>query len=146
MEVKTCFTKKLHSLVVSQLTKFLLSQTMYKKIFNLMVLMTSVLIIQLLTGYITNYIIHLNTGLSPFKITALAMVALVFVLVPSYRYMSSKVEVMIARLLLSGSNSLGKTMGLLLSFVLIFGILFLIYLYHWFNINIFDYVSNGDFK
>jgi len=74
------------------------------------------------------------------------MVALVFVLVPSYRYMSSKVEVMIARLLLSGSNSLGKTMGLLLSFVLIFGILFLIYLYHWFNINIFDYVSNGDIK
>ena len=111
-----------------------------------MVLMISVLIVNLLTGFITNIIIHYNTGLSPFKVTAIAMVALVFVLVPSYRYMSSKIEVMVAKILLSGSNSLGKTMGLIFSFAVIFGILFLIYLYHWYNINIFDFVTNSEPK
>ena len=111
-----------------------------------MVLMISVLIIQLLTGYITNRIIHYETGLSPFKVTAIAMVALVFVLVPSYRYMHSKVEVMVARILLSGSNSLGKTVGLIFSFAIDFGTLFLIYLYHWFNINVFDFITKGNLK
>jgi len=74
------------------------------------------------------------------------MVALVFILVPSYRYISSKIEVMIAKLLLSGSNSLGKTIGLLFSFTLAFGILFLIYLYHWFNINVFDFLNPSEIK
>lgn len=111
-----------------------------------MVLMISVLIVNLLTGFITDKIIHYNTGLSPYKVTAIAMVALVFVLVPAYRYMHSKVEVMIAKLLLSGTNSLGKTAGLIFSFALVFGILFLIYLHHWFNINLFDYVSRDDLK
>ncbi len=108
--------------------------------------MISVLIIQLLTGYITNKIIHYETGLSPYKVTAFAMVALVFVLVPAYRYMHSKVEVIVAKILLSGSNSLGKTVGLIVSFALVFGILFLIYLHHWFNINLFDYLSKDEIK
>ncbi len=119
---------------------------MYKKIFNLMVLMISVLTVNLLSNFITNRIIHLKINLNPFQVTLIAMVALVFILVPAYSYMSTKVEVLIAKLLLHGSVSLGKTIGLLFSFALVFGILFLIYLHHWFNINLFDYVSNGDGK
>jgi hypothetical protein len=52
--------------------------------------------------------------------------------------MSPKVEVLIARVLLSGSNSFGKTVGLLLTFFFIFGILFFIYLKQWFNITFWE--------
>ena len=119
---------------------------MYKRIFNLMVLMISVLIVNLLTSYITHRIVHYKTDINPYKFTAIAMFALVFILVPSYRYMSSKIEVLVARFLVSGTNSLGKTLGLLFSFSLVAGVLFLIYLYHWFNINVFDLLSTSTLK
>ena len=109
---------------------------MYKKLFNVMVLMITVLTVNLLTGWITNYIIHYKLGLSPYKYTAIAMLALVFILVPAYSYLDKKAEYLIAKVLLSGSNSFGKLVGLLLSFAVIFGILFIIYLQEWFHINL----------
>lgn len=111
---------------------------MYKKIFNVMVLMISVLTLNLLTGFITNYIVHYKIDLNPFKFTAIAMLALVFILVPAYSYMSGKIEILVARVLISGSNSFGKMIGLLFSFAIIFAVLFTIYLQLWFNINLLD--------
>ncbi|MCW3083704.1 MAG: hypothetical protein JWP12_1070 [Bacteroidetes bacterium] len=107
-----------------------------------MVLMISVLTVNLLTGFITNHIIHYNIALNPYKFTGIAMLALVFILVPAYSYMSAQVEILIARVLLSGSNSFGKIIGLLLSFALIFSILFAIYLHEWFNINLLTVLKN----
>ena len=101
-----------------------------------MVLMITVLLVNLLTGFITQKIVHYNLGINPYKYTAIAMLALVFILVPAYRYMSARIEILVARVLLSGSNSFGKTLGLVISFSLIFGILFAVYLYTWFRINI----------
>jgi hypothetical protein len=107
-----------------------------------MVLMISVLTLNLLTGFITNYIVHYNIALSPYKFTAIAMLALVFILVPAYSYMSGKVEILVARVLVSGSNSFGKNIGLLLSFAVIFITLFAIYLHQWFNINLLEVLKN----
>ena len=101
-----------------------------------MVLMITVLTVNLLTGYITNNIIHYNLELNPYKFTAIAMLVLVFILVPAYSYLNARVELLVAKVLLSGSNSFGKIVGLLLSFVLIFAVLFAIYLHDWFQINI----------
>lgn len=109
---------------------------MYKKFFNIIVLMITVLTVNLLTNYITNYIINYKTYVNPYKYTAIAMLALVFILVPAFSYMSNRVEYLIAKVLLSGSNSFGKITGLFISFVFIFGILFIIYLNDWFNINL----------
>lgn len=111
---------------------------MYKKLFNLMILVISVLTLNLLTGFITNYIVHYDIGINPYKFTGIAMLALVFILVPAYSYMSPKIELLVARVLVSGSNSFGKNVGLLLSFAVIFGILFVIYLHQWFDINLWD--------
>jgi hypothetical protein len=116
--------------------KYYLSDFMYKKLFNLMVLMISVLTLNLLTGFITDYIVHYKIDINPFKFTAIAMLTLVFILVPAYSYMSSRVEYLVARVLVSGSNSFGKTLGLLISFATIFGILFAIYIHQWFHINL----------
>ena len=115
---------------------------MYKKLFNIMVLMISVLIINLLTGYITNYIVHYKLDLNPFKFTAIAMLVLVFILVPSYSFMGTRIEILVARILVKGSNSFGKIIGLLLSFAIIFGILFTIYLHQWFHINLIVEIKN----
>lgn len=101
-----------------------------------MVLMISVLTVNLLTGFISNYIIHYKLGLNPYKFTAIAMLVLVFILVPAYSYMSAQIDLLVARVLVSGSSSFGKILGLLLSFAVIFGILFAIYLYQWFGINL----------
>ena len=100
-----------------------------------MVLMISVLTVNLLTGWITDYIIHYKLGINPYKFTAIAMLALVFILVPAYTYLGKQVEYLIAKVLLSGSNSFGKIMGLLLSFAAIFSVLFIFYLREWFHIH-----------
>ncbi len=107
-----------------------------------MVLMISVLLVDLLTGFVTSYIIHYKIEINPYKFTLIAMFALVFILVPSYRYMSSKLEILVAKILLSGANSFGKTFGLLLSFSLIFFVLFSIYLNQWFHINVLVELKN----
>jgi hypothetical protein len=109
---------------------------MFKKLFSIMVLMISVLSVNLLTGFITDHIIHYKLDLNPYKFTALAMLVLVFILVPAYSFLSEKIEILVARILLSGSNSFGRTFGLLISFALIFSILFAIYLNEWFSINL----------
>jgi hypothetical protein len=103
-----------------------------------MVLMISILTVNLLTGWITNYIIHYKLDINPYKFTGIAMLTLVFILVPAYKYMGSKIEVLVARVLVSGSNSFGKTLGLFLSFAIIVGLLFTIYLHQWFQINLWE--------
>jgi len=110
-----------------------------------MVLMISVLLIDILTGYITNYIVHYKLDLNPFKFTAIAMLTLVFILVPAYSFMGSRIEILVARVLIKGSNSFGKTIGLLVSFAIIFGILFAIYLHQWFHINLIVEIKNALF-
>lgn len=109
---------------------------MYRKLFNIMVLMISVLVLNLLTDFITNYIIHYKLEISPLKFTAIAMLTLVFILVPAYSYMNNKIEIMVAHLLVKGTNSFGKIFGLLLSFAIVFTILFAIYLHKWFHISL----------
>ncbi len=106
-----------------------------------MVLMITVLLVNLLTGSITYYIIHYKTDINPFKFTAIAMLALVFILVPAYRYMSGRIEILVAKILVSGSNSFGKMLGLLISFTLIFSVLFALYLHQWFHINLFEEIQ-----
>ena len=66
------------------------------------------------------------------------MLTLVFILVPAFSYLKPKVELLVSRVLVSGSNSFGKNMGLLFSFAIIFGVLFVIYLYQWFDINFWE--------
>jgi hypothetical protein len=116
---------------------------MYKKLFNLMVLMISVLTLNLLTGFITEHIINYKADINPYKFTCIAMLTLVFILVPAYSYMNSRIELLVARVLVSGSNSFGKTIGLLFSFALIFGILFSIYLNQWFGINLLEMLKTN---
>ncbi len=111
-----------------------------------MVLMISVLTVNLLTGWITDYIVHYNLDLNPFKFTAIVMLILVFILVPAYSYLSSQIEVLIARLLVKGSNSFGKTLGLFLSFALIFSVLYAIYLHQLFHINLLSYIGGLLFR
>jgi hypothetical protein len=114
---------------------------MYKKLFNLMVLMITVLVVNLLTDYITTWLINYKVDLNPFKYTAIVMLMLVFVLVPAYSYLADKIELIAVRLLVKGSNSFGKIIGLLFSFALIFSILYAIYLYQLFHINLLQHIA-----
>ena len=110
-----------------------------------MVLMITVLTVNLLTDYITNYIIYYKADLNPYKFTAIAMLGLVFILVPAYSYISDRIEILIAKVLLSGSNSFGKILGLFISFGIIFSVLFAIYLHEWFYINLLEEIKNKIF-
>ncbi len=111
-----------------------------------MVLMISVLTVNLLTGYITDYIVHYKLDLNPFKFTAIVMLVLVFILVPAYSYLSTRIELLIARVLVKGSNSFGKALGLFLSFALIFTVLYAIYLHQLFHINLINYIGGLLFR
>jgi hypothetical protein len=108
---------------------------MFRKLFSIMVLMITVLSVNLLTGWITDYIVASDVGLDPYRFTAFAMLALVFILVPAYSFLAERVELLVAKVLLSGTGSFGRIFGLLLSFSLIFALLFAVYLHEWFGIN-----------
>lgn len=107
-----------------------------------MVLMISVLTVNLLTDHITDYIIHYKVNLNPFKYTAIVMLVLVFILVPAYSYLGSRIEFLVARVLVKGSSSFGKILGLLFSFALIFSTLYAIYLNQLFHINILQHIKS----
>lgn len=107
-----------------------------------MVLMITVLVVNLLTDYITTWLINYKVDINPFKYTAIVMLMLVFVLVPAYSYLADKIELLVARLLVKGSNSFGKIIGLLFSFALIFSILYAIYLHQLFHINLLKYLMD----
>ena len=59
---------------------------MYKKLFNLMVLMISVLTLNLITGFVTDYIVHYDIGINPYKFTGIAMLTLVFMVILSQKH------------------------------------------------------------
>ncbi|NJO68738.1 MAG: hypothetical protein HC830_05175 [Bacteroidetes bacterium] len=62
-----------------------------RKFFGFCVLVITVLVVNLLTGYITDYLLNYKGATNPLKFTAIGMVILVLILYPAFKFLDELV-------------------------------------------------------
>jgi len=102
-----------------------------------MVMSISILLVNLLTSFITDYFLSYKYTFNPLKFTAIGMLVLIAVFYPAFEYFDRIVERFAAKLLLHGKNVFGRFMGVLLVYIFIMFILFCIYANLWFHVDVF---------
>jgi hypothetical protein len=107
-----------------------------KKIINFCILAITILTVNLLTGYITDYFLRYKHITNPFKFTAIGMLILVAVFYPVFEFIENKVEGITKELIKKGNNAFGKILGVILVFALLLSVLYCIYAKLWFHLNI----------
>lgn len=107
-----------------------------RKIINFCVLAITILTVNLLTSFITEYFLHYKNITNPLKFTAIGMLILVAVFYPVFGFIETKVEDLSRKLFKKGKNAFGKIIGFILVFSMIVFLLYCIYANLWFNINV----------
>lgn len=113
-----------------------------KKLINFCILAITILTVNLLTGFITEYFLHYKNRANPMKFTALGMLILVAVFYPVFGYLETKVEEFTRKLVKKGKNTFGKRIGFLVVFSILVFILYCIYANLWFDLNIPEVLYN----
>jgi hypothetical protein len=110
----------------------------YKKFVNLLVFIVSILTVNLVTDRITNYLLEHKHVTHPAKATAIGMFLTVAVLYPAFMWIGDFGEKVTKNFFKAGKNAAGKTIGVLVTFSVAVGILFLFYLHLWFGLYLWD--------
>jgi hypothetical protein len=118
---------------------------MYRKLFNFAVTTLTILVVNLLTTYITDKLISYKWELKPMRFTLISMAIITIVFYPLFLKFEDILNRFSKRFIKAGHNLAGKYLGLLLMFAA--GLLVLSYFYarQWYNINIFKMILNGTF-
>lgn len=107
-----------------------------RKIYSFLILAVTILVMNLLTGFITDTFMNHKNFSNPYKFTALGMLILVAFFYPLFEIINKKIQVLINKLLKKGRHYFGKTIGVLAMFFLFIAVLYCIYAKLWFNINV----------
>jgi hypothetical protein len=106
----------------------------YRKFVNFLIFIISILIVNLVTTLISDYLMRYKHMTHPVKATLIGMVAVVFILYPAFNWIDDWSEKLSKKMFAAGKNAGGKFFGLLWAFSIAFTILFLCYLNLWFSI------------
>lgn len=107
-----------------------------KTFFGFCVLVVTVLIVNLLTEFITGYLMHYKGMTDPMKFTAIGMTVLVLILYPAFKFMDKLVTSVAKKTMNKGHHMFGKILGTLVMFAVIMFVLYCIYARQWFGINV----------
>jgi hypothetical protein len=88
-------------------------------------LAVTILVMNLLAEYVTNYFMKYKGNNNPLKFIALGMVVLVVIFYPAFQYINKQVKIIIQRLFSHGKNAFGRFLGSIIIFIMLFLILFL---------------------
>jgi hypothetical protein len=110
----------------------------YRKFVNFLVFVVSILIVNLVTTLISDYLMRYKHSVHPLKATLVGMVITVFVLYPAFNWIDDWSAKLSKKVFAAGKNAAGKFLGLFWAFSIAFAILFLCYLNLWFNIKLWD--------
>lgn len=110
----------------------------YRKFASFLIFIISILTVNLITTFISDYLMKYMHLTHPLKATLIGMVLMVFILFPAYNWIDKLSGIITVRIFNAGRNAGGKFLGLLWAFFVAFGVLFLCYLYIWFNIKVWD--------
>ncbi len=107
-----------------------------RRLFSFCVLVITVLIVNLLTGYITDYLMNYRGVTNPLKFTAIGMIVLVLILYPAFKFLDSLVTAMAKKMMSKGHHMFGKILGTIFIFAIILFVLYCVYAHQWFGINV----------
>ena len=107
---------------------------MGKKLISLMVFVISILLFELISSWLSGYLLHLRAFTSPYRATLIGMGAVAFVLFPAYKWLDQYVQRFAKKFLVAGKNVTGRSTGMLLAFAFSMFVLYLLYLKLWFDI------------
>lgn len=107
-----------------------------KSLFSFCVLVITVLIVNLLTGFITDYLMNYRGMTNPLKFTAIGMLVLVVILYPAFKFLDKWVSQMAKKVMSKGHHMFGKVLGTIVIFALLAFVLYCIYAHVWFHINV----------
>lgn len=107
----------------------------YKKFVGFLVFIISILSVNLINIWLTEYLFTFKHYDRPGKITLIGMLLLALVLYPAFRWIDDWSEKITLSYFNAGSKSVGgKTVGVIIAFSVVFGILFVCYLHTWFGL------------
>lgn len=110
----------------------------YRKFANFLLFIISILTVNLITTFISDYMMSYMHLTHPLKATLIGMVLMVFILYPAYNWIDELSGIITVKIFTAGRNAGGKFLGLLWAFFVAFGVLFLCYMYIWFHIRVWD--------
>lgn len=117
---------------------------MNRKIFNFLVLIVTILFINLLSNFISDYFITKYKGHTSYlKFTAIGMCVIVIIFYPAFEYLNGIVEKFTTRFLKKGNNLFGRTIGVYISFFVLLFILYCFYARIWFDVNVVKVLINN---
>ena len=109
---------------------------MFRTFFRFAVTTITILTVELLVTWITGYMVSFRHRFDPYTFTLIAMGIITVVFYPLFALLHEWVNVLSRRIVRSGSSVAGKFLGMLLVFLLCFGVLFYFYLKMWYGIEL----------
>jgi hypothetical protein len=119
---------------------------MYRKAFKFVVMTITILTANLLTGGIGDMLTKYKYQYKPLTYTLIAMAVITLILYPLYTYMEVWLTNLSTHLVKSGKSLGGRTIGLIIVFVLCIAILSYFYAKMWYDINLLKFLFNGEIQ
>jgi hypothetical protein len=104
----------------------------------------TILAANLITNAISNYFISYKNQYKPFVFTLIGMSVTVMILYPLFIKLETWVKNISARAVKSGRSLAGRYLGLFLTFIAGFLVLFYFYARMWYHINLFQILLHGN--
>jgi len=118
---------------------------MNRRIFNFLVFCITILTVNLITTFITDYLMRYKNQAEYMKFTAIGMVVVVIVFYPLFEYLNLFTEKITTQLLKKGKNIFGRTIGIYISFIIMLALLYYIYAHIWFDVDLIKQLFNSIF-
>jgi hypothetical protein len=106
---------------------------MFRTIFRFTATTITILTVELLVTWITGYLVSFRSRFDPYTFTLIAMGIITVVFYPMFAKMHEWINVLSKKIIRSGRSVGGKFFGLLMAFLVCFGILFWLYLKMWYG-------------
>jgi len=115
----------------------------YRKVLKFMVITITILTAELLSDFISNYLVSFKGHYKPIPFTLMAMGIIVIIFYPALEILDKWIAKFSKAVVDTGKSVAGRYTGLVLAFLVV---LTFCYLQVWYDINLFDYLFLGRIK
>jgi hypothetical protein len=116
---------------------------MYRYLFKFIVTTLTILTANLLTGFISDYLISYKSHLRPITFTLVAMGIICIIFYPIFTKLEEWLNKFSTKIARSGKSFGGKFLGLLVIYILCLGVLTYFYAKRWYNIDVLKILFAG---
>jgi hypothetical protein len=106
---------------------------MFRNLFRFTATTITILTVELLVTWITGYLVSFRSRFDPYTFTLISMGIITVVFYPLFAKMHDWIGALSKKIIRSGRSAGGKFIGLILAFLVCFGILFCFYLKMWYG-------------